>query len=73
MKEWDVFFLSPLLDLVLLFNIFCLLLLLLLLLLLIIIIIIIIIILLLLFPLSSVFFVNVCINVLYPLIFFFMG
>ena len=71
MKEWDVFFLSPLLDLVLLFNIFCLLLLLLLLLL--IIIIIIIIILLLLFPLSSVFFVNVCINVLYPLIFFFMG
>ena len=72
MKEWDVFFLSPLLDLVLLFNIFCLLLLLLLLLLLIIIIIIIII-LLLLFPLSSVFFVNVCINVLYPLIFFFMG
>ena len=71
MKEWDVFFLSPVLDLVLLFNIFCLLLLLLLLLL--IIIIIIIIILLLLFPLSSVFFVNVCINVLYPLIFFFMG
>ena len=70
MKEWDVFFLSPVLDLVLLFNIFCLLLLLLLLL---IIIIIIIIILLLLFPLSSVFFVNVCINVLYPLIFFFMG